>query len=332
MLTSGHKASPSEPLYVVAAALCDDEDRILLSRRPEHLHQGGLWEFPGGKVERDETPLQGLARELDEELGISLKAARPLIQVVHDYIDRRVLLDVWWVAQWLGQPAPREGQTIEWVDRRKLSERAFPAADAAVVSAVRLPPVYLISPEPGRDLGAFLGRLETCLTQGVELVQLRVKRQPAAVAEITRRALSLFGDNQALIVNADPVLARELGAHGVHLSAARLRSLTTRPLDDSHWVGASCHNAEELAHAGRIGVDYAVLSPVEKTSSHSRADPLGWERFQALVAKATVPVYALGGLRVADLAAAWQHGAQGVASVSAVWNHPQSLRALRATR
>ena len=315
---------------MVAAVLRDHADRILLSRRPEHVHQGGLWEFPGGKVRPGETALQGLARELDEELGIRLRTARPLIQVLHNYPDRSVLLDVWSVAQWRGEPLAREGQTIEWVYRGKVGELALPAADRAVVSALRLPSVYLISPEPGRDLDAFLGRLEMCLAEGAELVQLRVKKeQPATVAEIARRALTLFGDNQALIVNADPALARDVGAHGVHLSAVRLRALKQRPLDSAHWVGASCHNADELAHAGRIGVDYAVLSPVAKTSSHPRAAPLGWRQFQALVAEATVPVYALGGLGVGDLAAAWQHGAQGVASVRALWNHPQSLRGLR---
>ena len=287
-----------------------------------------MWEFPGGKLERGETPLQGLTRELDEELGIRLRTARPLIQVAHDYSECSVALDVWWVDQWLGRPRAREGQVIEWVARDKLVERAFPAADAAVLSAVRLPPVYLISPEPGRDIGAFLGRLQTCLAQGARLVQLRIKRQTSAVGDIARKALSLFGDGQALIVNADPALARAVGAHGVHLSSARLRAVRKRPLDSSFWVGASCHSAEELGHAERVGVDYVVLSPVRTTSTHSHASALGWQRFQELATEARVPVYALGGLGVADLATAWRHGAQGVASISAVWDHPESLRAV----
>lgn len=329
MLSAARGARASQRLHVVAAVLCDARNRILLARRPKHLHQGGLWEFPGGKLEHDETPLQGLVRELDEELGIGLSAARPLIQVVHDYDERAVLLDVWWVERWGGQPTPREGQIIEWVPRGSLGDRAFPAADAAVLKAVQLPPVYLISPEPGNDVDAFLARLEVCLAQGAELVQLRIQRPSAAVGEIARRALALFEPHQALVVNGDPALARAVGAHGVHLNSARLRALRSRPLDASYWVGASCHDADELRHAARIGVDYAVLSPVQVTSSHPRAHPLGWRRFRALVAEVAVPVYALGGLAVADLSTAWQHGAQGIASLSAIWNQPQSLQGLR---
>ena len=85
----------AQRLHVVAAAMVDAHGRILLQRRPANAHQGGLWEFPGGKLEVGESREQGLARELEEELGVHPVSMRPLISIPHDYHDRRVLLDVW---------------------------------------------------------------------------------------------------------------------------------------------------------------------------------------------------------------------------------------------
>ena len=89
-------------VHVAAAAIFDDRGRVLISRRPAHLHQGDLWEFPGGKLEPGESVESALHRELYEELGICVQAARPLIRVLHDYHDKSVLLDVWRVDNFTG--------------------------------------------------------------------------------------------------------------------------------------------------------------------------------------------------------------------------------------
>ena len=104
---------------------------------------------------------------------------------------------------------------------------------------------------------------------------------------------------------------------GVHLRAAQLRELRERPLPRSAWVGASCHDAEELALAVRLGADFATLAPVCATASHPGAMALGWERFAALAADAQLPVYALGGVGPDDLQRARDAGAQGVAGIRA---------------
>ncbi|OGT22032.1 MAG: hypothetical protein A2V90_06990 [Gammaproteobacteria bacterium RBG_16_57_12] len=96
-------------------------------------------------------------------------------------------------------------------------------------------------------------------------------------------------------------------------------SLAHRPLAKDKWVGASCHNARELAHACRIGVDFVVVSPVLPTASHAQAMPLGWEGLHALTEQASVPVYALGGMDESMLNQAWDHGAQGIAGIRAWW-------------
>jgi 8-oxo-dGTP diphosphatase len=315
------EGSKTEVQHVVAAVIVNRSQQVLLAKRPLDRHQGGLWEFPGGKVEHSEDARTALARELHEELGIVVQDARPLIKVCHEYPDKSVLLDVWRVSGFGGEPHGREGQPIEWVSQQELPDRDFPAANRPIVTAARLPSIYLVSPEPD-DPVKFLGRLETLLAEGIGLLQLRAKTlEPMAYAKLARRVISLCaGTGTRLLLNAPPMLAGELGAAGVHLTSAALMALKKRPLGPEQWVAASCHSAGEIEHACRIGVDFIVVAPVLVTATHPGARPLGWLGLQQLVERATVPVYALGGLSLADIATAWDHGCQGIASISALWD------------
>jgi 8-oxo-dGTP diphosphatase len=119
-------------VHVVAGALIDG-DKVLLAQRKANAHLGGLWEFPGGKVEPGEEPAAALARELDEELGITVVTAEPLHTHTHHYPDKSVLLDVWAVRAWRGEPAGREGQPTQWVQASELPNWPLPEADAPVV-------------------------------------------------------------------------------------------------------------------------------------------------------------------------------------------------------
>jgi len=311
-------------VHVVAAAIRDGAGRYLIARRAGHRHQGGLWEFPGGKLEPGESVQQGLARELGEELGIAPLAARPLIRVRHRYPDKHVLLDVWRVDAFAGEPEPREGQPLAWAHAEALSEYAFPAANYPIVAALRLPDRYLITPEPGRDRAAFLDELARRLAAGIELVQLRAPSlSEADYLELARAAQELTRRHGArLLLNAEPALVRELGADGVHLNGGRLAGLAERPLPEGYWVAASCHDAGDLEQAARIGADMAVLSPVRATASHPDAEPMGWARFSQLVEASALPVYALGGMGVADIEAVQRHGGQGIAAISGLWEAP----------
>ena len=141
----------TEAQHVVAAVIVNSANEILLSLRPAHVDQAGLWEFPGGKVETGENARRALVRELGEELGIEPVNARPMIRIRHAYPEKTVFLDVWYVDAFKGQPRGREGQEVDWVPRNELTLRKFPAANLAIVNAVRLPPLFLISPEPGDD-------------------------------------------------------------------------------------------------------------------------------------------------------------------------------------
>ncbi len=307
--------------HVVAAVVVSSDGRVLLAQRPLDRHQGGLWEFPGGKVEPGEMPSVALGRELYEELGIIVRYARPLIKVRHVYPDKSVLLDVWRVTLFAGEPHGREGQAIAWVEPRELPYRNYPAANKPIVTAARLPSIYLITPEPPDEF-LFLNRLEALLDSGINLVQLRAKSiTPAAYVDLAKQAAALCAQTGAqLLLNASPSLVEEVGAAGVHLSAARLMTLGERPLTAQRWVAASCHNKLELDHAHRIGVDFVVAAPVLATESHPTARPLEWQGLQRLTEQSALPVYALGGMTLPDLPTAWDTGAQGIAAISALWN------------
>lgn len=316
------RSEPSLCIHVAAAALTDGQGRVLLTRRPDHVHQGGLWEFPGGKLEPGESVEGGLIRELREELGIRLEASEPLIRVRHDYGDRQVLLDVQRVLRFSGIPHGREGQPLRWTHPHKIRPDELPAADRPVILALRLPDRYLITGPDPLEPDAFLDRLAQAVDSGSRLVQLRAPGlDPHRYADLARRAYACCVEKGALLIlNAPLELVQGLPRHGLHLSADRLATLENRPGEPGLLVGASCHDAEELGRAEALGLDYAFLSPVRQTISHPEAPPLGWDRFAYLVDKAGLPVYALGGLSVGDLAEAKRRGAQGIAAIRAFWS------------
>ncbi|MBT9529285.1 MAG: Nudix family hydrolase, partial [Pseudomonas sp.] len=159
-------------VHVAAAVIRRGDGHILLAKRADQQHQGGLWEFPGGKVEAGESVSTALHRELHEELGIAVTAARPLIKVQHDYPDKQVLLDVWEVSGFTGEPHGAEGQPLAWVSPRQLPDYDFPAANQPIVRAARLPAQYLITPDE-LERKALLQGIQTAVANGVRLIQLR---------------------------------------------------------------------------------------------------------------------------------------------------------------
>ena len=310
-----------QSIHVAAGAIADDRGRILVARRPAGVHQGGLWEFPGGKLEPGEDPTDGLTRELSEELGVQVRACRPLIRVHHDYGDRHVLLDVYRVTEFSGEPVGREGQPLAWLAPEVMDPAVFPAADRPIIAALRLPQLYLITgPDPAHPV-QFLRRLGAALDRGVRLVQLRAHGvSEEAYARLAKPAYALCEAAGArLLLNTDPNLARHLPGHGLHLTGERLSRQGERPVGPGSWCGASCHDAADLRRAVALGLDYALLAPVQPTATHPGVEPLGWPRFAELAEPTPLPIYALGGLGAADLDTACAHGAQGIAAIRGLW-------------
>ncbi|MGH8508640.1 MAG: Nudix family hydrolase [Gammaproteobacteria bacterium] len=310
-----------KPVHVAVGIIVNERGEVLVSKRRATAFHGGLWEFPGGKVEPGEHVTQALGRELFEELGIEVISYRPLIQIRHSYQDREVILDCWRVDQWRGIAHGREGQAISWSGTAELHEKKFLEANKAIITALRLPPLYLISPEPRGDLDHFLGQLDQCLSTGIRMFQLRSKEIPTSRYEkLACEALQVCKRHETmLLLNTSPRAAVSLGAHGVHLSARRLREMCERPIASSYWVAASCHSRIEVEWANEIGVDFIVVSPVLRTATHPVSPVLGWQEFSELVRGARQPVYALGGLSACDLETAWRCGAQGIAAIRGLW-------------
>jgi 8-oxo-dGTP diphosphatase len=126
-------SSSGNSIDVAVAVVRNEAGELLVTRRRDDAHQGGLWEFPGGKREDGESITAALRRELREELAIDLLTHRPLLVVEHDYGDRHVRLVVHIVDSFRGDPRPCEGQPMRWVAPADLGELAFPAANAVIV-------------------------------------------------------------------------------------------------------------------------------------------------------------------------------------------------------
>ena len=308
----------SEALHVMAAVIRGSDGRILIARRGSHQDQGGLWEFPGGKLEPGEARLDGLRRELREELGIDVQAARPLIGVLHHYPKRSVWLDVWLVSSFSGEAHGAEGQPLRWVEPAALDAYAFPEANRPIVTAAQLPERYLITPELD-DLGRLCDGLEQALTGGIRLVQLRQNQLDApAYADWAEQLLARFDGRIDWLFKGSR--APHWPGAGWHLRASQLAKVSREELARcGGWTAASCHNANELQQALALGVDFVTLSPLLPTASHPQATPLGWEQAAALLRDFAKPAYLLGGLSAPQLPEAWQHGAQGIAGIRGLW-------------
>ncbi|HEX6959588.1 MAG TPA: (deoxy)nucleoside triphosphate pyrophosphohydrolase [Ferrovibrio sp.] len=127
----------SKPVVlVVAVALIDADGRVLLTQRPPGKKLAGMWEFPGGKVEANETPEAALLRELHEELHLDISAAclAPFAFASHAYEDFHLLMPLYVCRRWAGQPQPREGQAMKWVRPSKMRELEMPPADIPLVA------------------------------------------------------------------------------------------------------------------------------------------------------------------------------------------------------
>lgn len=126
-------------IHVVAAAVTAADGRVLIAQRPPGKHLAGSWEFPGGKLEAGESRAHGLARELEEELGIAIREPRPLIRVQHSYPHGDVLIDMWVVSRFSGEPRGLDGQALRWCTQDEVARADLLAADRPIVRALRLP-------------------------------------------------------------------------------------------------------------------------------------------------------------------------------------------------
>lgn len=311
----------------VAVGVVIRNGRVLIARRPEHAHQGGLLEFPGGKVEPGETVQQALVREMYEETGLQLIAndLQPVIGIHHDYGDKRVFLDVWTTTSAAGQAESREGQPVQWLLPDELQDTDFPEANRPVIRALQLPSQLALTGAIDLEGGVGLRRLQQSFKASPQpMIVLRVPDAAHCNEHydtLVRGAVALcHGAGSRLMLHGAPeLLQRYPQVAGVHMPWREAGKITQRPQGTGYWLGVSCHNADQLAHAAEIGADYATLGHVMETLSHPGEPALGWDRFRRLVAAARLPVYAIGGVAPNDVLPARQLGAQGIAGIRFWW-------------
>jgi len=304
---------------VAAAVMLRADGAFLLGRRPPGSVYAGYWEFPGGKVEAGETPKQALVRELQEELGIVVNLAYPWIVREFDYEHAHVRLHFFRVVDWSEEVRDLQHDALAWQHAGTAGVAPMLPANAPVLAALGLPDFYAISNAADIGVEAQMAQLAKKLEQGLSLVQLREPALPAGPkAAFAAAAVRLCRSHSArVLINSDAELALKTGADGIHLNATQLMATTSRP--DFPLVAASTHNAEELAQAARLGLDFVVLGPVRETATHPGQPGIGWQALERLIATTPIPVYALGGLNHTDLVPAWQAGAHGIAAIRAAW-------------
>ncbi|MCF6345515.1 MAG: Nudix family hydrolase [Thiomicrorhabdus sp.] len=305
----------------IAIGVLKRDGLVCLTLRQSHQSFSGCWEFPGGKIEGGESPVEALTREVKEELGVVVTQWQPLIVIPWQYDTFGVRLHVFESEQFCGEPKGCEGQSLQWVAIDKLGGMNFPDANKGIVTALQLASQYMISGAFTDEQDALM-RLELGFKQGISLCQLRAKSlEQAAFISLAHKATFLAKQyGVKILLNGSPDLLNKLpDAAGIQLASHAMFQYNSRPISSHKLLGVSAHNEAEIEQALKIGADFILLSPVKKTASHPDMDGMGWSRFAEWVAKVPVPVFALGGMKPEDGVKATQCGAQGIAAISGFW-------------
>lgn len=313
-------------IHVVAAVIFNQQNQLLIAKRLAHLHQGGLWEFPGGKVEQGESAVTALQRELKEELNISVRSSQPFLQIRHTYPDKFIFLDIYKVTEFFGEPQGNEGQEVRWISLSEVDNFEFPKANINIIQALKIPELMSICHAKFDAAFCFSvlmeDKLKKMLSLNIDALLLRLpllsdSEYVDCFTHISKLLNSLSPNKKVkLFINRAHLLNDLISCDGVHLNSQQLLQSDVRTVPLNFLLSASCHNENELLHAKKIGCDFVLLSPVLATQSHPQAQPLGWQEFKVLVENTELPVLALGGLQTSHLIRAKSVGAFGVAGIS----------------
>lgn len=300
-------------VHVVAGVIRGAGDTVLISLRPSHTDQGGLWEFPGGKREVGESRRAALVRELHEELNIEVKGAVPLLRLVHEYPEKTVDLDVWDVFDWEGNERGAEGQHIAWVACEDLREYRFPAANTMVVEAARLPRVVITLPPSIDSDGAFAEQLKRWISSGIRCFL----SAPARLADSRQRVLP-------------PALSKAIsrdGATVLYVSDYLSSVDTSRHLQPETYSDGT----EKPTCAVKPRTVYVAVAGDATNKESSQGISLidvtrGWSNAAHLVRGIERPVFAFGPLSPEDIIHAVVAGCQGIILGAEYWlSDPLSL-------
>jgi 8-oxo-dGTP diphosphatase len=322
--------SGTAPIDVAVGVLIRDDGSFLLAERPAGKPMAGYWEFPGGKLEDGESVFDALVREFDEELGLHIVAAYPWVQRVVTYPHATVRLHFWRSfgdgRGWTGTARANEGQAFRWERIDRLTTAPWLAGAEPVRRWLRLPATYAISNAGDVGVDRFIDALDRRLEDGsLHQLQLREPKldEPTFARLFNAVRVRCAARSVRLVVNSGHDAGYWSRADGVHLTSRDLVRLDRRPA--VAWCFASCHVASEIEQAAWLALDAVVLGPVRETASHPGVEGIGWAAFAATAATASMPVYAIGGLCVTDLATAIAAGAHGIAAIRAAWSGPDPV-------
>jgi 8-oxo-dGTP diphosphatase len=327
---------------VAVAIFLKPDGSFLLSSRPEGKPYPHYWEFPGGKIEPGESVRDALVRELIEELNVTIAHATPWFTFMMHYTHATVRLHCWRVHEWHGEMRGLEGQAFAWQTANALINQTLTVAPTLpgcvpIFNALKLSPIYAVTNASEMGAENYLACLRAFLAKSASntapigefqgeikrisiapMIQIREKQMlrdgfaPDVFTPFAREVIAIAKEHNAkVLINGDIALAQTLGAAGVHLTSAQLSSLTARP--DLPIVGASVHSRAELEQAANLQCDFAILGAVKATKTHPGQVPMGWKTFAEITDATPIPCYALGGLRMSDMAHAVEHGAHGIA-------------------
>lgn len=295
----------SKPNIHVAIALLLHQNKVLVGWRGAEQHQGNKHEFPGGKVEENETPLEACRREVFEEVGVGLKDWHAFDVICHEYDDVVVNLHLFHAvvpAELLNEIQ----QPWTWYSRAELLNLNFPKANYSILQRLYWPTQIKISEH--------LADLEQLKPQ--QLLYWRVEHQAADVETLEQLPTELAAN---LIINFKAwqqlTAPMQKKVAGVHLKQQQLMTFKRGDLPVGARVIAACHDLVAMQHAQDIGCDAMILSPVLATATHPEVVPLGWARFQEYAQQVEIPVFALGGMQAACLHEAQSHHAYGIAGI-----------------
>lgn len=326
----------------VAVAVIHFNKQYLLGFRHASQHQGNRYEFVGGKIEPDETPIQGLIREVYEEIGLDIaqNTAVKMGVIRHDYADKTVALHVFKIevsqAQFDGlqEGKGKEGQAVTWAHQSDLlaNQYTLPDANARILEWLKLPnTIYITQP-----LDHFVGVDKWVDFYNQKLPHdahcyLRPQTSHKNATAMIEGLLTMRADITPIIqyTTVERLLERlpeRLDAwlkNGmVHLNHQQLMTLDFSSLSKNYRYFASCHDQHSLSRLNTLATSHTVmgcfLSPVKATPTHPETfqnGGMGWQAFGELAKFSDVPVFALGGVGQADLATAYEHGAMGIAGI-----------------
>ncbi|NEN76509.1 Nudix family hydrolase [Pelistega sp. NLN82] len=314
----------NKPYLRVAVGVILKGNQVLLTQRPEGKPWAGWWEFPGGKIEKDESIHQALARELKEELGISIDQSYPWVSFVYEYPTTIVELHFRKTYAWQGDIKGLEKQAFAWTTPQQAHELGdLLPASLTPLKWLQLPDRYAITHfQQIENEAVYWEKLNRLIASGIQLFQFREPLWTDGIGssslhhlfEKTRQKCHEHGVK--LLINSRHPRSWWALADGVQLRAEDAVQLDERPIPEDKLLGISCHTLADILYAHQLKADFIILGHVGATASHPNQAPLGWEQFSALAIEAGRPVFAIGGQTSQTLAQAKTYGAHGVAILS----------------